>query len=116
MFSRTVRRASPRNWGVPAPEASARPSEDPTAARLAYGAGRNLQQTGAVYDFGGGTFDVTILHLSGNVYEVLSTAGDTFLGGDDIDKRIVDGMGTRNATNGIATATISISIAKLATL
>ncbi|MBI4510306.1 MAG: Hsp70 family protein, partial [Deltaproteobacteria bacterium] len=65
---------------------------EPTAAALAYGHGQNLHQTLAIYDFGGGTFDITILQLRDNVYEVLSTAGDTFLGGDDIDSRIVDYM------------------------
>lgn len=65
---------------------------EPTAAALAYGHGRALEQTVAVYDFGGGTLDVTLLALRDNVYEVLATAGDTFLGGDDIDERIVDYM------------------------
>ncbi|RMH43341.1 MAG: hypothetical protein D6689_05310 [Deltaproteobacteria bacterium] len=65
---------------------------EPTAAALAYGRGRTGHQTVAVYDFGGGTFDVSILRLDGDVYQVLSTAGDTFLGGDDIDERLVDAM------------------------
>ncbi len=65
---------------------------EPTAAALAYGHARNLKQTIAVYDFGGGTFDITILKLHDQVYEVLGTAGDTFLGGDDLDERIVDKM------------------------
>jgi molecular chaperone DnaK len=65
---------------------------EPTAAALAYGHTRNLRQVVAVYDFGGGTFDITILKLDGQVYEVLGTAGDTFLGGDDIDERLVDRM------------------------
>jgi molecular chaperone DnaK len=65
---------------------------EPTAAALAYGHGRSLKQTVAVYDFGGGTFDITLLALRENVYEVLSTAGDTFLGGDDIDAQLVDDM------------------------
>jgi molecular chaperone DnaK len=65
---------------------------EPTAAALAYGHGRSVNQTVAVYDFGGGTFDITILAMNGNVYEVLATAGDTFLGGDDIDNRVVDAM------------------------
>jgi molecular chaperone DnaK len=63
---------------------------EPTAAALAYGHTRHLQRTIAVYDFGGGTFDITVLRLDDNVYEVLGTAGDTFLGGDDIDERVVD--------------------------
>ena len=65
---------------------------EPTAAALAYGNTRNLRQTIAVYDFGGGTFDITILRLNDQVYEVLGTAGDTFLGGDDLDERLVDKM------------------------
>ncbi len=65
---------------------------EPTAAALAYGNSRNLKQTIAVYDFGGGTFDITILRLNDQVYEVLGTAGDTFLGGDDLDERLVDTM------------------------
>ena len=66
---------------------------EPTAAALAYGNTRNLNQTIAVYDFGGGTFDITILKLEDQVYEVLGTAGDTFLGGDDLDERLVDKHG-----------------------
>lgn len=65
---------------------------EPTAAALAYGNLRNLNETIVVYDFGGGTFDVTILKLEGDVYEVLGTSGDTFLGGDDLDERLVDRM------------------------
>ena len=65
---------------------------EPTAAALAYGHSRNLKSTIAVYDFGGGTFDITILRLADQVYEVLGTAGDTFLGGDDLDERLVDRM------------------------
>ncbi len=68
---------------------------EPTAAALAYGNARNLKQTIAVYDFGGGTFDVTILKLEDQVYEVLGTAGDTFLGGDDLDERLVERMITK---------------------
>ncbi|MDQ3298052.1 MAG: Hsp70 family protein [Myxococcota bacterium] len=65
---------------------------EPTAAALAYGHTRNLHEIIAVYDFGGGTFDITILKLADQVYEVLGTAGDTFLGGDDLDERLVDRM------------------------
>ena len=61
---------------------------EPTAAALAYGYDRNRRERIAVYDFGGGTFDVTILELRDNVFEVLSTAGDTFLGGDDFDHAV----------------------------
>jgi molecular chaperone DnaK len=65
---------------------------EPTAAALAYGYGRGMTNRVAIYDFGGGTFDVTLLQLDDQVYEVLSTAGDTFLGGDDIDEAIVNTM------------------------
>jgi len=65
---------------------------EPTAAALAYGHARQLNRLIAVYDFGGGTFDVTVLRLDHQVYEVLGTAGDSFLGGDDIDERLVDHM------------------------
>ena len=65
---------------------------EPTAAALAYGLGRSTQERIAVYDFGGGTFDCTLLQLSGNVFEVLATAGDSFLGGDDLDIAIAERM------------------------
>ncbi len=65
---------------------------EPTAAALAYGYGKEQTQRVAVYDFGGGTFDVSILEIGGGTYEVLSTAGDTYLGGDDIDERVVTFM------------------------
>jgi molecular chaperone DnaK len=65
---------------------------EPTAAALAYGLGRFAQERVAVYDFGGGTFDCTLLQLSGNVFEVLATAGDSFLGGDDLDLAIAERM------------------------
>ena len=65
---------------------------EPTAAALAYGYGRASSERIAVYDFGGGTFDVTLLDLSNNVFEVLATAGNTFLGGDDVDLAIAERM------------------------
>jgi molecular chaperone DnaK len=65
---------------------------EPTAAALAYGYGKDSAERVAVYDFGGGTFDVTLLDLSNNVFEVLATAGNTFLGGDDIDVAIAERM------------------------
>jgi molecular chaperone DnaK len=65
---------------------------EPTAAALAYGQTTNQNERLAVYDLGGGTFDITLLDLSGNVFEVLATAGDTALGGDDIDLVIADIM------------------------
>ncbi|MFN0062673.1 MAG: Hsp70 family protein [Myxococcaceae bacterium] len=63
---------------------------EPTAAALAYGFNRGLDQKILVYDLGGGTFDVSVLQLSGNVFEVLATGGDTFLGGADFDARIIE--------------------------
>ncbi len=63
---------------------------EPTAAALAYGLDKKKEGKIAVYDFGGGTFDVSILELSDGVFEVLSTNGDTHLGGDDIDATIVN--------------------------
>ena len=65
---------------------------EPTAAALAYGYGKSSSERIAVYDFGGGTFDVTLLDLSNNVFEVLATAGNTFLGGDDLDVAIAERM------------------------
>jgi molecular chaperone DnaK len=62
---------------------------EPTAAALAYGYGREVDKTVAVYDLGGGTFDISILSISDGVFEVLATAGDTFLGGEDFDGRII---------------------------
>src|SRR5262245_10252449 len=63
---------------------------EPTAAALAYGFGRNIERKVAVYDLGGGTFDTSILEIGNGVFEVISTAGDTFLGGEDFDRRIID--------------------------
>lgn len=63
---------------------------EPTAAALAYGMENKKEQKVAVYDLGGGTFDISILDISQGVVEVLSTNGDTHLGGDDFDKRVID--------------------------
>src|SRR5437868_1356807 len=63
---------------------------EPTAAALAYGLNRGFDHKVLVYDLGGGTFDVSVLHLHGNVMEVICTGGDTFLGGVDFDNRIID--------------------------
>ena len=63
---------------------------EPTAAALAYGLDKKNSQTIAVYDLGGGTFDVTILEIDDGLFEVKSTNGDTFLGGEDFDMRIVN--------------------------
>jgi molecular chaperone DnaK len=63
---------------------------EPTASSLAYGLGKGIDQRIAVYDLGGGTFDISILDVGDEVFEVLSTNGDTFLGGDDFDQRIIN--------------------------
>src|ERR1700748_2892988 len=63
---------------------------EPTAAALAYGLEKKGQGTIAVYDLGGGTFDISILDIGDGVFEVKSTNGDTFLGGEDFDKKIID--------------------------
>jgi len=63
---------------------------EPTASSLAYGLDKDVDQTIAVYDLGGGTFDISVLDLGEGVFEVRSTNGDTFLGGDDFDQRIID--------------------------
>ncbi len=63
---------------------------EPTAAALAYGFGKNKSEKVAVYDLGGGTFDISILEINNGVFEVLSTSGNTFLGGEDFDQRIID--------------------------
>jgi len=63
---------------------------EPTAASLAYGFGKEGNETIAVYDLGGGTFDISILEIGDGVFEVKSTAGDTFLGGEDFDARVIE--------------------------
>jgi len=63
---------------------------EPTAAALAYGYGRQLNQRVVIYDLGGGTFDVSVLEIGADVFEVRSTCGDTYLGGDDFDDRLID--------------------------
>jgi len=63
---------------------------EPTAAALAYGLGGDENKRIAIFDLGGGTFDISILDISDGVFEVRSTSGDTFLGGEDFDRRIVD--------------------------
>ena len=63
---------------------------EPTAAALAYGLGERKDEHAAVYDLGGGTFDISVLEVGDDVYEILGTAGNTFLGGEDFDYRIVN--------------------------
>ena len=75
---------------------------EPTAAALAYGLDRKKDETIAVYDFGGGTFDISVLEVGEGVVEVKSTNGDTHLGGDDLDQRIIDWMAAEfKKTDGI---------------
>src|SRR5256884_1872312 len=66
---------------------------EPTAASLAYGLEKKANETILVFDLGGGTFDVSVLEVGEGVFEVKSTNGDTHLGGDDYDRRIVDRLG-----------------------
>src|SRR5665811_2316735 len=63
---------------------------EPTAAALAYGLDKTKEQLIAVFDMGGGTFDISVLEVGDKVVEVISTNGDTHLGGDDIDNRLMD--------------------------
>jgi molecular chaperone DnaK len=63
---------------------------EPTAASLSYGFGKNKNETIVVYDLGGGTFDISVLEIGDGIYEVKSTAGDTFLGGEDFDSRVME--------------------------
>ena len=65
---------------------------EPTAAALAYGLDKKKDETIAVYDLGGGTFDISILEVGDGVVEVKATNGDTHLGGDDFDQRVIDWM------------------------
>ncbi|HGG56438.1 MAG TPA: molecular chaperone DnaK, partial [Nannocystis exedens] len=63
---------------------------EPTAAALAFGYGKQIERKVAVYDFGGGTFDISILDIGVGLFQVISTGGDTFLGGEDFDQRVVE--------------------------
>ena len=65
---------------------------EPTAAALAYGLDKKTSERVAVYDLGGGTFDISILEIAGGVFSVKSTNGDTYLGGEDFDQRIIDNL------------------------
>jgi molecular chaperone DnaK len=67
-------------------------SNEPTAAALAYGLGKKERERVAIFDLGGGTFDISILELNKGIFEVLSTCGDSFLGGEDFDQRVMDWM------------------------
>jgi molecular chaperone DnaK len=63
---------------------------EPTSAALAYGFGKNLERKVAIFDLGGGTFDISILEIGKNVYDVVAVGGDTYLGGEDFDRRVID--------------------------
>lgn len=87
---------------------------EPTAAALAYGLNKNKNEKIAVYDFGGGTFDVSILEIGDSVVEVRSTDGDSHLGGRDIDKKIVDWMAEQfMKDNGIDLRKDALSLQRL---
>lgn len=75
---------------------------EPTAAAIAYGLDKAAEGTFAVYDLGGGTFDISILHLSKGVFEVLATGGDSALGGDDFDHAIAEWFCTQHGIHGLA--------------
>ncbi len=75
---------------------------EPTASSLAYGLDKKKDETIAVYDLGGGTFDISILDVGDGVFQVRSTSGDTFLGGDDFDQRVLDYLASEfQSQNGI---------------
>jgi molecular chaperone DnaK len=85
-----IQRQATRDAGKIAGLAVERIINEPTAAALAYGFDKNKSEKVAVYDLGGGTFDITILEINDGVFEVLATSGNTFLGGEDFDQRIIN--------------------------
>jgi len=80
---------------------------EPTAAAIAYGLDHGAEGLYAVYDLGGGTFDLSILRLSRGLFEVIATAGDTALGGDDFDRRLLDWFTERNGLGELAADDLS---------
>jgi len=87
---------------------------EPTAAALAYGLERKKNEKVAVFDFGGGTFDVSILDIGDNVFEVLSTNGDTHLGGDDLDELLINHIADEfKRTEGIDLRTDAMALQRL---
>jgi molecular chaperone DnaK len=87
---------------------------EPTAAALAYGLDKKKDELIAVYDFGGGTFDISILEVGDNVVQVLSTNGDTHLGGDDIDNTIIDWIAAEfRKTSGVDVSKDKMAIQRL---
>ena len=85
-----IQRQATRDAGKIAGLTVERIINEPTSAALAYGFDKNKNEKVAVYDLGGGTFDITILEINDGVFEVLATSGNTFLGGEDFDQRIID--------------------------
>jgi molecular chaperone DnaK len=87
---------------------------EPTAAALAYGLGKRENEKIVIYDLGGGTFDVSILELNDGVFEVLATCGDSFLGGEDFDQKIIDWIvGEFQKENGIDLRTDKLALQRL---
>ncbi|HUP38487.1 MAG TPA: molecular chaperone DnaK [Vicinamibacterales bacterium] len=87
---------------------------EPTAAALAYGLDKKKDETIAVYDFGGGTFDISVLEVGEGVVEVKSTNGDTHLGGDDLDQRIIDWIASEfKKTDGIDLTKDRVAVQRL---
>jgi molecular chaperone DnaK len=87
---------------------------EPTAAALAYGLDRKKDEIIAVYDFGGGTFDISILEVGDNVVQVISTNGDTHLGGDDIDNQVIDWIAAEfKKTSGIDVSKDKMALQRL---
>ena len=90
MLFRSSQRQATKDAGKIAGLEVLRIINEPTASSLAYGLDKKGDEVIAVYDLGGGTFDISILDVGEGVFKVLSTNGDTFLGGDDFDQRVVD--------------------------
>lgn len=88
-FSEAQRRAT-KEAGEKAGLNVLRLINEPTSAALAYGFNKNINRRVAIFDLGGGTFDISVLEINGGIFDVLGTAGDTFLGGNDFDNRLVD--------------------------
>jgi molecular chaperone DnaK len=87
---------------------------EPTAAALAYGLDKKADETIAVYDFGGGTFDISVLEVGEGVVEVKSTNGDTHLGGDDLDQRVIEWIAQEfKKTDGIDLTTDRVALQRL---
>jgi molecular chaperone DnaK len=87
---------------------------EPTAAALAYGLDKKKDETIAVYDFGGGTFDISVLEVGEGIVEVKSTNGDTHLGGDDLDQRIIDWIAAEfKKTDGIDLSKDRVAVQRL---